>query len=84
LEKSNYLGNGPRDEKWCVLGVVRQHSLCGVEETKVGSAIYDDSQERNSKSAVPSHEAIGFEDLAEAVCKSGEFAFSAAFPMSAA
>jgi hypothetical protein len=70
-----YLGNGPRDKEWCVLGV-GQHSLGSVEEAEVGSTVDDDALDGHSESTVQSREAIGFEDLAEAVSKTSEFTLS--------
>ncbi len=66
------LSDGPRDDKRGLLRV-GQHSLGGVEETKVGGAVNDDALNGHVEPTVETDEAVAPERLHDAVAEAVEF-----------
>lgn len=70
----NELSETPDGEEVGRLDVVEQKNFAGVEHTEVGSAVSDDTDDRDAKTSVESLGAVRESDLAEAVYESVELA----------
>ena len=75
---SDSLSDHPADDDVGVPGI-REHSLCSVIDTKVGSSVDDNTLHRHVKALVQALNPIGFVDLNQAVTEASEFPFSSSF-----
>lgn len=71
------LSDGPADDDGSVLGV-GQHATRRVVEAEVGGAVDDDALYGHSEATVQADEAVGLEDLGEAVAEAAELALTGA------
>lgn len=71
------LRDGPADDDRCVLGV-GQHAARGVVETEVRRAVDNDTLHGHTETPVETGQAVGFEDLGDAVSETLEFTLAVA------
>lgn len=79
---TSYGGDGlrdrPADDDGSVLGV-GQHATSGVVETEVWGTVDNDALHGHTEASVETDQAIGLEDLADAVSEAGELTLALAF-----